>query len=126
MISEKRYLSVKQLFKELGFDNLTDHEIELYADMFEIIAEFTHNKLSDREMITAYDILVDTADGRNFKFAVDVPKADRIKVQLRLMEELPETAGKLTLDEKEKFAFCVYYSYFIELYEKRIKEKKYY
>ena len=48
---------------------------------------------------------------------VHVPREDRIRVQVRLMEELPETKGKLDEEEKIAFAYCIYTCVCIQVYD---------
>ncbi|MDD3347122.1 hypothetical protein [Oscillibacter sp.] len=72
-------------------------------------------------MFDAYDFLGDLITGQQPKYAIPVRKEDRIHVQLRMLEELPQTAGKLTIEEKEAFAFCVYYSICIQHFDEEAK-----
>ena len=44
-----------------------------------------------------------------------VAKEDRIRAQMRIMEILPATRGKLTTAEKERFAFCIYLEFCIRV-----------
>ena len=57
--------------------------------------------------------------GKKPKYAVSVPKTERISVQMRVMEEIPETKGKLSIEEKEIYAFCVYYITCIQKYDEQ-------
>lgn len=118
MINEKRYEPIKKIFNERGLE-FSEREICLYVDMFEIIAQLTHEKLTNEEMFEAYDILGDIIAGKAMRYAIYVSKEDRIHVQMRFLEELPQTAGKLTEEEKEAFAFCVYYSTCIGVYDEK-------
>lgn len=118
MISQSRYESIKREFTERNVE-MPDEYIRLNANMFEFIAKFTNNKLSDSEMLDAFDYLSDVILGNKPEVAIMVPKDERIRIQLRLMETLPQTAGKLTPEEKEVFAFCVYYSMCVQLYDEK-------
>ncbi len=109
MLNTKRYNSIKQIMQENGIC-LEESDLCLYADMFEIIASLTGNKLSDLEMFQIYDILSDAITNKRQDLVEYVAKQDRIKVQLKLMEELSQTKGKLTIAEKQALAFCVFHS----------------
>ncbi len=116
MINEEIYEELKDIFAEYDI-SLTDTDILLYADLFEIISYFTHNKLDTYEIFLVYDFLTDLLAGKHPQIMVSVSKEDRIRAQLRIMEEFPLTAGKLDDEEKEALAFCVYYSTFVQLYD---------
>lgn len=107
IISQTRYESIKQLFIANEID-MSDREIGIYANVFEIISYFVNGKLTDEEMFMAYDFLSDLIVDKLPKYAVHVPKEDRIRAQVRFLEELPYTAGKLTDEEKIGFAYCVW------------------
>lgn len=118
MLSEAMYKEVKRLFHENEIE-MENFEIELYANMFEIISIFTSRKLSVEEIFTSYDFLSDILHNRVPEFAVHVPKEERITVQLRAMELLEETKGKLTMEEKEKYAFCVFFANCVKMYDEK-------
>lgn len=116
-------MSVEQMKNELSaifkkYDlTLNDNYLNLNAQMFEVIRQLTHDKLSTSEMFNAYDFLSDVILQKKPQVAVCVLKNDRIKIQYRLMEEIKETRGKLTRDEKIDFAFCVFYSTCINIFD---------
>lgn len=53
MLNSVRYHSIKALFTERNI-SLCDEDVLMYADMFEIIAQFVHGKLTDVEMMDAH------------------------------------------------------------------------
>ena len=115
------YNQVKCLFEENGIE-LTDREIGMYADMLTIISGFTSDKLTLEELFTSYDFLSDLLFDRRPEFQINVKKEDRIRVQLRAMEFLEETKGKLTREEKEKYAFCVFFANCMRIYNEETGE----
>ena len=56
MLSEKRYDSIKRIFAEKRIC-LSEEDLRIYADVFEIISHYINNKLTDEEMIESYDFL---------------------------------------------------------------------
>ena len=105
---------LRERFEEQHIE-LSEEEISAYADMFDVIYEFVHYKLSIDDLFSAYDFLGDVITGREPEFAIAVPKEDIIAVQVRALEYIGETAGVLSLEEKTHFAFCVYYSLMVGL-----------
>ncbi len=101
---------------------LSSKEIDFYANMFAIISKFVHGKLDFEEMYLTYDFLGDVVTGRVPAFAASVPSEERISVQLRAMECMNDTAEKLTLDEKLHFAYCVFHSLFVQVYDEENDE----
>lgn len=106
IINYKRYEGVKSLFSLHGIE-LSEKDIALYANVFEIISQFVNGKLTDEEIMTAYDFLSDVVMNRRPDIAIDVPLEDRIRVQVKLMEQMAETKGKLDPEEKMALAYCV-------------------
>lgn len=121
MINTLRYQDVKKIF-EKNKVALAEADIRLYADMFEIIAQLTNGKLTNEEMFSSFDFLSNLILGKEVRYAPVVRKEDRIRIQLRMMEELPELSGKLTEDEKRAFAFCVYQATCIQVYNEESGE----
>lgn len=118
-LNEEASLYRKLLEERFANDRieLTDNEIDLYANMFAIISKFVHGKLNFEEMYLTYDFLGDVVTERVPAFAASVPSEERISVQFRAMECMNDTADKLTLDEKLHLAYCVYHSLFVQVYD---------
>ena len=96
---------------------MPESDTKIYANVFEVIAYFVNNKLTDEEMFLAYDFLSDFLLNKKVEYNVFVSKEDRIRAQVRVMEEIPETAGKLTMKEKIGFAFCMYSAVCLQKYD---------
>lgn len=96
---------------------LSEQDMELYADAFEIISQFLHHKLKDIQMVKVVDYLGDVITGKATHIVPHVPKSDRLKIQYILLEKIPPTRGKLTQEEKELLAFCVYWMNCIQVYD---------
>ena len=116
LINENRYEVTKQLFEKHNID-MPESDTKIYANVFEVIAYFVNNKLTDEEMFLAYDFLSDFLLNKKVEYNVFVSKEDRIRAQVRVMEEIPETAGKLTMKEKIGFAFCMYSAVCLQKYD---------
>ena len=58
LINENRYEVTKQLFEKHNID-MPESDTKIYANVFEVIAYFVNNKLTDEEMFLAYDFLSD-------------------------------------------------------------------
>lgn len=106
LLSQKRYDDVNQLLQDNGI-SLDDENRRWLSNTFEIISSFVQNKLTTAEIFSVYDLLSDVMKNSRPDIVVYVKKEDRIRVAVGLMEELVETAGKLTEDEKVAFAFCI-------------------
>ena len=93
IISNERFEKLKLLFAYHDI-SLSDNDIALYSNAFEIISQFVNNKLTNEEIFAVYDLLSDVVKNQRPDIVSYVPKEDRIRVQVRLMEELEETKGK--------------------------------
>ena len=118
MSHSPRYEELKYIFNEKKI-SISDSDMKLYASMFDIISIFVHGKLTTWELVESFDFLSDLLMGKKPQYAVSIPKSERIRIQLRMMEELPQTAGKLTEEEKEAYAFCVFHATCIQVYDEQ-------
>ncbi len=111
----QRFYDLKQILSDKHI-TMSDNDTQLHANMFDGISSLTHDKMSTQEMFEAFCFLRDPILNKNPKYAVRVLQTERIRAQLRMMEELPQTAGKLTPEEKEIFAFCVWQAACVEVF----------
>lgn len=121
ILNSQRFEKLKLLFEEKN-KNLSLNDITIYSNVFEIISQFVHNKLTDEEIFVVYDLLSDVVKNDRPDIIAHVPQKDRIRVQVRLMEELTETKGKLDLDEKIALAFCIYTGECTQVYDEEKEE----
>ena len=124
LINGNRYEVTKQLFEKHNID-MPESDTKIYANVFEVIAYFVNNKLTDEEMFLAYDFLSDFLLNKKVEYNVFVSKEDRIRAQVRVMEEIPETAGKLTMKEKIGFAVDPDENSFVDAIEKLLEDNIY-
>jgi hypothetical protein len=89
---------------------LKKHQVEYYSEevsdyikMFDVIGELTENALDLDAMVAAFAALKDVVLSDDF-----VNSHDKIKGQYQLLDQLPETKGKLDRKAKLFFAFSVY------------------
>ncbi len=101
---------------------LTEYDMRLNAQMLSVVSHFVHGKLTPKELVTACDFLGDVVTGHALKFAVHVPPEEYISAQVRALEHLEETKGKLTMEEKMFFAFCVYNVHITRMYNEETGE----
>ena len=116
IINKQRFEEIKLIFEQHNI-SLSLDDIAIYSNVFEIISQFVHEKLTNQEIFVVYDLLSDVVKNKRPDIIAHVPKVDRIRVQVRLMEELPETKGKLDLEEKIALAFCIYTGECIQTYD---------
>ena len=58
IISNERFEKLKLLFAYHDI-SLSDNDIALYSNAFEIISQFVNNKLTNEEIFAVYDLLSD-------------------------------------------------------------------
>ena len=116
ILNTERFETLKNMFAQNNID-LTENDIAIYSNVFEIISQFVHHKLTNEEIFVVYDLLSDVVKNDRPDIIAHVSREDRIRVQVRLMEELPETKGKLDLEEKIALAFCIYTGECTQIYD---------
>lgn len=116
LLNENRYESIKNVFKEKNIQ-ISETDLLIYANVFEIISYFVNNKLTNTEMIEAYDLLSDLILNKRPDIRVYVEKKDRIRAQVALMDQIPFIKNKLDLEEKTMFAFCVFLGECVRTYD---------
>lgn len=116
IINQQRFDEIKLLFEKNSI-NLSSDDIAIYSNVFEIISQFVHEKLTNQEIFVVYDVLSDVVKNNRPDIIAHVSKDDRIRAQVRLMEELPETKGKLELEEKIALAFCIYTGECVQIFD---------
>lgn len=105
LLNEKRYETLKEILKELNKE-IPDEQIQGYSNIFEYMAHITDNKFTDKEMVAIYDVLGGVLEGEYPHIAAVILKDEKIRTLVRVMEELPLTAGKLSMEVKLRVAFC--------------------
>lgn len=112
-------------YTQAALDWLAAHGVDLTADNYRwygpycaAVDHYTDGKLTVAEIMTATDKLSDllTVGLRGF-YAGPLPKADRIPGQMRAMEVIEETKGRLGDLEKYLFAICVFHATCIRVYD---------
>ena len=116
ILSDRRFVEVTKLLQKNGFA-LSEENSRCLANAFEIISTFVHGKLTNEEIFRTYDLLSDVMKNDRPDIIAHVNKEDRIRVAVRLMEELQDTRGKLTEDEKIAFAFCIFTGECTQIYD---------
>ena len=81
------------------------------VDYVRVVDGYVHGKLSLREILCVHDKMDDllTVGLKGFCATFPLQAEDRIRGQIRAFEFLKETKGKLTYEEKEHWAFGIYY-----------------
>ena len=113
LLDKEIYDKVK-IFMQTNNIQLDERGLVANANLCKIISIFINNKLSTFEILTIYDFITDVLQGRHPKIAINVNKEERIPMAVKILDSkfIPDYKDNLTEDEKEKFAFCVVYSFF--------------
>lgn len=120
IMSEERLKETQVFFRD--FPNLTAEEIVLYANFAEIVDILTGHKLDTNTILESSDLLSDLILNLRPDIMI-VPKEDRIRAQLGRMDTIPSIANTLNMEEKTLFAFCVYWSVCIRVYDEDTDEE---
>lgn len=105
MINENRYNNLKDIFAEFKI-HMPEEQIKKYTKIIDYIAYVTEDKFTDKEMVAFYAVLGDIVEGKEPQMALIAKSDDIIPTLARIMEELPLTKGKLTMEQKLRIAFC--------------------
>lgn len=99
-------LSLKKMLQDSGI-SMPEHQIKAYTDIFAYLEHITENKYSEQQLFDLYTLLGDIAEGYCPEIAIIANNNDTIPTLVRIMEELPLTKGKLSMEQKFRIAFCV-------------------
>ena len=105
MLNESRYETLKETFKELKIQ-MPEEQIREYTKIIDYIAYVTEDKFTEMEMVAIYGVLGDIVEGKEPQMALIAKSDDIIPTLVRILEELPLTKGKLTMEQKLRIAFC--------------------
>ncbi len=122
----QRYLS-EGIVSELSDDDimsgvlsyLDDIDVDPASDDFSwflpyvrVVDGYVHGKMSVREILHVHNQMDDllTVGLKDFRTASPLEREERIRGQIRAFEFFKESKGKLTYEEKEGWAFCIYYA----------------
>lgn len=110
---------IKQFFTECGADP-DEFDLEGFRNLHNVIATLTNNKLSKDDSLDGYSILRNTMMGNEPSINRAISEENIRRALVRYMENIEQTRGKLEQLEKQKLAFCVYYSTYhgLEKFEK--------
>lgn len=113
LLDKEIYDKVK-IFMQTNNIQLDERGLVANANLCKIISIFINNKLSPFEILTIYDFITDVLQGMHPKIAINVNKEKRIPMAIKILDSkfIPDYKDNLTEDEKEKFAFCIVYSFF--------------
>lgn len=105
MFNEERYELLKEVYKEFKI-NLPEEQEKSYTNIIDYIAYVTEEKFNNMEMVAIYGVLGDIVEGKEPQIALIAKSDDIIPTLVRIMEEIPLTKGKLTMEQKLRIAFC--------------------
>jgi hypothetical protein len=97
-----RFAEMKALLDENQLPCSVDELVD-YIQMFDVIGELTLGQLETSEMVRCFAALAPV-----MKDPEVITSRDKMKRMFAMMEELPESAGKMDRKTKLFFAFCVY------------------
>lgn len=105
MLNESRYETLNKIFNELKIQ-MPEEQIKEYTKIIDYMAYVTEGKFTEMEMVAIYGVLGDIVEGKEPQMALIAKSDDIIPTLVRIMEELPLTKGKLTMEQKLRIAFC--------------------
>ena len=113
ILEEKVYNQVKKFMIENNID-IDNRGIVANSNMCTIISKFINYKYSVNEILLIYDFITDVLQGKIPKIINEVPKEERIRTAIKLLDKnyISFYKNDLNVEEKEKFAWCIVYSYF--------------
>ena len=113
ILEEKVYNQVKKFMIENNID-IGNRGIVANSNMCTIISKFINYKYSVNEILLIYDFITDVLQGKIPKIINEVPKEERIRTAIKLLDKnyISFYKNDLNVEEKEKFAWCIVYSYF--------------
>ena len=113
ILEEKVYNQVKKFMLENNID-IDNRGIVANSNMCTIISKFINYKYSVNEILLIYDFITDVLQGKIPKIINEVPKEERIRTAIKLFDKnyISFYKNDLNVEEKEKFAWCIVYSFF--------------
>ena len=103
--------------KNIGlFDLPSDFVEELSVCLF-TINELMHYKLTVTELNRSYSFLSGLLSGDYPKIAIAASNDDKIRLAYSMFEVMESTRGKLNQEEKVMYAFCVFYSKCVRVFD---------
>ena len=104
---------VESYLDDIGIDPGSD-DYSWYVPYIRLVDVCVHGKMSVREIMYVMDKLSDLLTGssgglKGFWAGFPLREEDRIRGQIRAFEFFKETRGRLIYEEKEAWAFLVYY-----------------
>ncbi len=113
LLDREMFEKVK-IFLNANNIDIDERGIVANTNLCKIISMFINNKLSVFEILTIYDFITDVLQGKYPKIAINVNKTDRISMAVKILDSkyIPDYRNNLNDEEKEKFAFCIVYSFF--------------
>lgn len=117
-------MSKDEFMREFAQCVSTEKKIDIPQEILDERPEFLYalyeailGRLTVKELNYAYIVLVRLLLGKYPKVAAIVQSKDRIRLPYIALENMPATKGRLTSHERLVFAFCVFHSVCIEVYD---------
>ena len=107
VLNNTRYAEVRELVGNSS-GSLPEEYYECLANVFEIFSTFVNGKLSNQEILLAYDLISDVMKNKRPDLVVYVSEEERIRVAVLLLQALPGTKWRLSIGERIAFAFCIF------------------
>lgn len=92
-------------FEEAGIQVERGH-LPYYETFFRVVSELTSYKISALGLLEAFDFVRELLRGKLPEIQAPVPDSERLRIQVRLFEELPQTRGRLDREEKLRLGYC--------------------
>ena len=104
--------------------NLDKKGIIANANMCAIVSKFINYKYTVTEILLIYDFITDVLQDKIPQVMLNISKEDRIPTAIKLLDKnyISFYKDDLTEEEKEKFAFCIIYSFFVYSFDEKTEE----
>ena len=103
--------------RDIGLFDLPSEFVEELSVCLFTINELMHYKLSVIELNRSYSFLSGLLSGKYPKIAIAASNNDKIRLAYSMFEVMESTKGKLNQEEKIMYAFCVFHSVCVEVFD---------
>lgn len=115
---------IKEFLDMKGIRLENEMEYLRRQNFFNTCGEITNHKLNNMELMISNETMIDLITNQRPDLEYIDDRAKLISVQYKYYEQLPETKGKLTREEKTKLAFANFASVYILVFDSISKKQK--
>ncbi len=115
---------IKEFLDVKGISLENEMEYLRRQNFFNTCAEITNHKLNNMELMSSNETMIDLITNQRPDLEYIDDPTQLISVQYKYYEQLSETKGKLTGEEKTKLAFANFASVYILVFDSISKKQK--